>query len=271
MKHIIQVFFISSFLFQTSCQEHEQISSNPTYFSKHDLRGTWSFVRGSWEVIPEIDYAIEGSVEDYTWDSTYLIIKDDSVSFFDFPREYYGTYHFQIDSNKLLVDMGYPRFRPLKEGETNFAGRSNKWKSGSINFSGDTLLYSTFYLNYYIIIAHFVRDTADAETIKILLRDSVSAYELIGQWSLVTKINDHSYGYSGYEIIFPFDMPHFLNYTTSDILSPKVQGRKLTISVNERPREFSFGYFNADEIWLKPSEWYQGEQEPEIYYNKLDE
>jgi hypothetical protein len=185
---------------------------------------------------------------DFLWlsGSGNLVFKDDSMWYFDYPREYYASYLFKNKSNELIT---YQSSNPNLE-------------LSKLELNGDSLVRVIGRGDKIIWTEYYVRDKLDKEIIQLLLRDSVNTNELIGRWILQTTIHNNEDGSEPYEIDFPFELPDSLIFSKEDFPLSNIKGRRITINIEGKSREFRFGFVQEEgyTIWLRPTAWHQGEK-----------
>lgn len=258
LKHFVYILILSFLFLIGSCAQNqigsnseESISGNdPSVVSVDRLAGHWTCCKIFVDYNPE--KTLLAMDADYEWKNGEgnLIFSGDSMWYFDYPREFHKRYQFKLEPEKILIS---------EEG-------SDEWKSDKLVFSGDTLIrtiggeYDVLYTEYYL------RDTLDKGIVELLLRDSINVNELVGTWYL-ERMDSPVDGAEPSEFYFPFELPDSIVFKTEDIHS----SRRINLDVNGKSREFRVGFmkdgwYGYQKIWLKPTNWYTGE-ELRIHYS----
>lgn len=235
------------------------IASGFSGFKQQDNR--YSFVgphalEGGWKCIHiECEKICETCCENLVYLD--FLVAGDSISFFKYPYQYFGTYRIETDS--LRMKYG-PEIQKKLESAFAFplpnSSRSHIFSAleflncnlSALSISNDTLRSGNRY----------VRQTFDPKIIKQLKKDSVNLNSLAGKWKLVDK---YSNGYEGdmqsdgfYHIGFPFKLPVVL---ALDAKTLSVNGRWLKMDISGKQRDFYIANVRANGFTIVPGAWFK--------------
>ena len=255
MRQITYILGLITLLVHSGCAQVQQ-NKNQTNLnvnvsseeSSQDIIGDWTCYKR------HLDYNSGKSGvhmdTDFLWlrGNGNLIIKEDSMWYFDYPREFHSSYLLKRQSDGTVI----------------IEGNKNDLYFSKLEVFGDSLIRTIGNGEHFVWTEYYVRDTLDKEIIQLLLRDSVNVDELIGRWKLET----HYYSIDGsepYEINFPFDLPDSLVFSKGKLPFSNIKGRVLKIDIEGVSREFRFGFmedenYNYHKMWLRPTDWYHGDE-----------
>lgn len=152
---------------------------------------------------------------------THVSIQADSISFFRYPYQYYGTFEYKVLEDSLFVESDLrlaPQFLIQKASEDSLL----------LNFEEEVT--STCTIN---ATANYDRFTPDAEIINKLMQDSVSYNSLIDQWWYLRKEIGYNDGSEPIILKYPKGMPDSL-FLSKEIIDRNVKHPFVELELNHR-------------------------------------
>lgn len=271
MKFRFIILFFPYFFHYISSGNNNDLTPQKTNlpeFSLNSIQGDWKCYDIACEKICEVccDNLI----------GLHFRISGDSVSFFEYPHQYFGTYKIETDSNKFVRNEKLLRIlngryvNDLPNRSSHYIYSSTEWLFA--DFSNRVLRNDTLITNNYFF---YKRDSFDEKIIKALKKDSINRKTLIGQWELVTKYdqgyNRDEQGDGYYHIQPPFNMPKELTFTKETILPPTVKGKRVKVMVNGISCDFYISDISQYRFTLVPGKWYKKKEKVAIDYFRKDE
>ena len=232
---------------QLQDESHVKINDNVSIeVSSQDRSGDWTCYKRHLDYNPEKSGIHMDA--DYLWlrGNGNLVFKGDSMWYFDYPREFHSSYLLKIQSDGTMITEIDKHNRAFNK----------------LEIAGDSLVRTIGNGDHFVWMEYYVRDTLNTEIIQLLLRDSVNSDELIGRWQLETTIYSED-GSDPWEIDFPFDLPDSLIFSKGE--ASNINGRIIKLDIEGVSRKFRFGFtenqhYSYHKMWLRPTDWYDGEE-----------
>lgn len=267
-KTLIHIILFIFFLSTICCisfgkiDELEIQKNNPSQLSLQDIQGDWKCYDIACEKMCEI--CCENLI------GLHFRISGDSVSFFEYPHQYFGTYKIETDSGKFVRNEKLQRVlnacfvNDLPNRSNHYIYSSTEWLYA--DFSKRVLRNDTLITNNYFF---YKRDIFDDKIVNRLKKDSINRNTLIGQWQLKTKYEGY-YGDDDHHVQPPFNMPKELTFTKETILPPTVKGKRVKIMVNNINCDFYISDISQYRFTLVPGKWYKKKDKVAIDYYRKD-
>jgi|GEM_PF-5905951 len=195
--------------------------ANPSDFIQNeDSVSSMKAKQGNWKCVDIIcDKACETCCEELIYFDLQII--SDSVSYFQYPHQYYFT---------------------------NSINETTSW------LSHDTLSIKTLGATFL-----FIQQTKviDSKTISLLKKDSINPASLVGTWELYTWKKMGYEGEEDYEgtIDFPFKLKSFLKLKATQLIPPLLIGRTLKIPVNGVNKACTIVLLTENHITFRAGNW----------------
>lgn len=169
---------------------------------------------------PATDALIEDIYHPYAL-GTHLLVKEDSISLFYYPYEYYGTFKYKIVGDSLLIKSNYT--------STNiFIIQNSNKDTFTLNF--EESFTSTCLLSAQV---KYKRLNPDSAIINKLLQDSISCSPLIGKWWYLRKEIHYEDGTEPTILNFPQGMPDSI-FVSQELINQDAHKPFITLKLNHR-------------------------------------
>ena len=211
--------------------------------------GHWSCVKRYIDYNPEKTMLAMDADQEWLDGKGNLIIENDSMWYFDYPREFHAAYALQMES----------------DGTMTAPEAINNKTLNKLEIRGDSLVRTIGNGEHIILTEYYLRDTLNQEIIQRLLTDSVNTDELIRTWKLVTIIDEP--GTENLPLKFPFPPPDSLVFNKENLSLFNIDGRIMNLDIEGKSRTFRFGFSLEDGcLYLEPTSWYKNEEPLIINY-----
>ncbi|MBD3637441.1 MAG: hypothetical protein HUJ25_08820 [Crocinitomicaceae bacterium] len=211
MRNLITALIVLLGMF--GCSQNKEQNSDQIELTSVDLDGYWGMTNSQYKGektssqagCPTLDVSIEAIYQPHALGS-HILIKDDSISFFRYPYEYYGTYKYEIREGLLCIESDYT-------ATEKFSIQKTDNDVLILNFVED--FTSTCPLSSE---AKYERFTPDPELINKLIHDSISCDSLTGKWWYLRKRISHGDGMDPTILNFPKGMPDSI-FITQEVIN----------------------------------------------------
>ncbi|MFH2143700.1 MAG: hypothetical protein ABIJ97_14845 [Bacteroidota bacterium] len=158
---------------------------------------------------------------------SHILIKNDSISLFRYPYEYYGTFKYEIIGDSLFVESNgtFTNIFLVKKNDSDTL----------------TLYFEEEFTSTCILSSEtkYVRISPDFEIINKLIQDSISCDSLIGKWWYLRKEISYEDGTEPTILNFPQGMPDSI-FVSPEIINQAIYQPFIELKLDNRSVKMFF-------------------------------